>query len=126
MATVLVVDDDPVIRRLLIQVLQRADHAVMTAEHGGEGLQRLEEALVDLVVVDLSMPEMDGMEMLRRVRSTNKFQNLPVIMLTASGQERDAETAKEVGVNEFLTKPFSSRELRDAVSRLLARPSHPA
>jgi CheY-like chemotaxis protein len=123
MATVLVVDDDPVIQRVLAHILKKADHTVLIARNGFEALERLATAGVDLAIVDLAMPEMDGLTLVKRLRADERRKTLPIIMLTASGQDEDGVTARTVGVNAFLTKPTSSRELTDVVSRLLARNS---
>ncbi len=119
MATILVVDDNSVNLRMMGYTLQKGGHTVITAVNGVQALERLAENPPDLVLTDLTMPEMDGLTLLKHIRSDQRFGHLPVIMLTASGQDEDRQTARAEGANEFLTKPTSSRELLDTVNRLL-------
>jgi len=116
MATILVVDDSPVSLRLLGYTLQRCGYTVVTASHDGEALERLADMPVDLVIADLSMPEVYGLALLR---ATERYRALPLVMLTASGQDQDRLMAQAAGANDFLTKPASSRELIDTVGRLI-------
>jgi two-component system, chemotaxis family, chemotaxis protein CheY len=116
---ILVVDDDPVTRRVLSSVLERANYDVMASTDGHEALTELAAARIDLVITDREMPAMDGMELLRAVRQSPRHGGVPVIMLTgitleSAGHEADAE-----GASAFLTKPVSSRELLETVERLL-------
>jgi two-component system chemotaxis response regulator CheY len=119
MTTILIVDDSPVSQRLLGYTLIRGGYTVITAGHGREALQRLTEAPVDLVIADLAMPEIDGISLLRQIRADRHLHALPLMMLTASGQDEDRLIAEAAGVNDFLTKPASSSELLDAVQRLV-------
>ena len=119
MSTILVVDDYPVIQRILSLTLQINNHDVLTAGNGLEALEILNESAVDLVITDVSMPEMDGLALLSHLRATERFTDLPVIVLTAIGQGEVREVAKEKGASGFLTKPTSSQELIEAVSKHL-------
>ena len=119
MATILVVDDNTTIVRMLTYTLQKKGYAVVSAFHGIEALERLAETPCDLVIADLTMPEMDGLTLLRHLRADPRYRDLPVIMLTASGQDEDRVVARSAGVDDFLTKPTSSRELLERVSELL-------
>ena len=119
MSTILVVDDSPVIQRLLSLTLQRAGYHVLAVSNGQEALERLGDTAIDLAIVDLAMPEMDGLTLLQTIRSDAIHPQLPVIMLTASGQDQNRLTAREAGANAFLTKPASSRVLIETVGRLL-------
>lgn len=120
MATILVVDDSPVIRRLISYTLARSGYAVVTANDGYEAVDALAAQSVDLVIADLAMPRMDGMELLRHIRADQRMDSVQIVMLTASGQDHDRVEAQAAGVNGFLTKPASSRDLLDTVGRLLA------
>jgi CheY-like chemotaxis protein len=120
MATILVVDDSPVSRRLLSHALRQTGHAIVAATDGNEALTRLAEAPIDLVIADLAMPEMDGLTLLHHIRAADALHNVRVMMLTASGQEQDRLAAEAAGANGFLTKPASSRDLIAAVDRLLS------
>lgn len=123
MATILVADDDPVSQRMLGFILNRLGHTVVSAMNGQETLDALDVAPADLLILDLAMPVMDGVTTLRRVRADERFAALPVIMLTASGLERDARTARAAGASEFLTKPFRSQELVEKLEQLLGETS---
>jgi CheY-like chemotaxis protein len=119
-AVILVADDDPVSQRMLGYMLGRLGHTVLRAMNGQEALDQLDAATADLVILDLAMPVMDGVTALRKLRAVERFGSLPVVMLTASGLERDARTARAEGANEFLTKPFRSQELVETLEQLLA------
>jgi CheY-like chemotaxis protein len=119
MAKILVVDDDAINLRMMSYTLQKNGHTIFTAMHGRKALECLGETPIDLVITDLTMPEMDGMTLLKQMRADERYRDLPVIMLTASGQDEDRHTARSEGADEFLTKPTSSRELAGTVSRLL-------
>lgn len=119
MATILLVEDNPVIQRMYSYMLRKKGFTVVLAENGRLALQRMDETDFDLVIADLAMPEMDGLELIEHMRTNERYQNLPVMMLTASGQDDDRRKAEAAGVNDFLTKPSSSHEFISAVRRLL-------
>ena len=119
MSTILVVDDSPVVQRLISLTLQRSDHDVFAVSSGYEALDLLDAIHIDLAIIDLAMPEMDGLTLLRALRANVRHPYFPVVMLTASGQDHDRLIARDAGANDFLTKPASSRVLTDIVSRLL-------
>lgn len=119
MAMVLVVDDSAVTRRLLSHVLADQGHTVITATNGRHALERLSETAFDIVVADLSMPEMDGIALLKHMQADEHYRSLPVIMLTASGIDQDRAIARVEGASGFLTKPFSSWELVETVNQAL-------
>jgi CheY-like chemotaxis protein/phosphoribosyl 1,2-cyclic phosphodiesterase len=108
---VLVVDDDEDLRILAGKALVRAGHRVLEAEGGLEGLALIASHRPDLVVLDLSMPDIDGFEVLRRLRSTEAGRSLPVIVLTAHGDEESARGSFELGAVDFLAKPFTPPQL---------------
>ena len=122
MATILVVDDYSTSQRLLGFILRQNDHTVVTAIHGLGALEQLAARSIDLVITDLSMPEMDGMTLLQELRANPQFQTLPVIILTGSAYTQDNTRAKAAGATSFLTKPVESEELIAMVARLLAQP----
>ena len=119
MVTILVVDDHSVVQRVLSAQLRKGGFEVVTASSGQEALDRLEEQAIDLAITDIAMPEMDGLTLLKHLRSDQRYQALPIVMLTGSGQDEYGLAAKAEGANEFLTKPTSSRELIETVNRLL-------
>ena len=118
-AKILIVEDYPVTQRVLSLTLKNSGHDVQIANHGVEALEQLDVAPVDLALVDIAMPEMDGLELLRHLRSDKRYNALPVIMLTASGQDEDRQTALNIGADGFLTKPTSSRELLETIQRFI-------
>jgi CheY-like chemotaxis protein len=126
MANILVVDDNPVIQLMLSLMLKRNDQSVLTAASGQEALELIERTNVDLVILDVNMPDMDGLTLLKQLRDDERYQDLPIIMLTASGREQVRLVAKQKGANGFLTKPTSSRELLDMVARFTTNVTPPA
>lgn len=122
MARVLVVDDDPTVREVVVSYLRAADHEVVEAEDGETALARQAEMPHDLVVLDLMLPGIDGIEVCRRLRRDG---DVPVIMLTALGEETDRVMGLEVGADDYVTKPFSPRELALRVDSVLRRASAP-
>ncbi len=119
MARILIVDDYPVTLRVLSTQLRKNGYDAVTAGSAREALECLAESPADLAILDIAMPEVDGLMLLRQLRADARYHSMPVIMLTASGQDQDRITAREAGANEFLSKPASSWELLDTVQRLL-------
>jgi CheY-like chemotaxis protein len=108
---VLVIDDDEDLRLLVRRALLRGGHLVLEAADGEEGLLILERERPDLLLLDLIMPGIDGFEVLRRVRAHEEFRGLPVVVLTAQGDEESVRTGFRLGTTDFLTKPFSPPQL---------------
>jgi DNA-binding response OmpR family regulator len=115
---VLVVDDDPDIRGLLAELLRRAGHEVVEAENGRVGLRVFHASSPDLVVLDVSMPELDGWQTLERIRDLS---DVPVIMLTARGAELERVRGLQAGADDYMVKPFGRQELVARVQALLRR-----
>lgn len=118
MACVLVVDDDPTVREVVVSYLRASGHDVMEAADGRGALAAVAGRPADLVVLDLMLPDLDGLEVCRRLRET---QDVPVIMLTALGGEADRVVGLERGADDYVTKPFSPRELALRVDSVLRR-----
>jgi two-component system, OmpR family, response regulator len=124
---ILLVDDERSIQTLLSYPLRKDGYHVTSARDGREALQRFDEARFDLVVLDLMLPQMDGVEVCRELRARSQ---VPIIMLTAKGGEMDKVAGLEVGADDYITKPFSMREFRSRVkaalrrSRMVAEPAN--
>ncbi len=118
---ILTIDDEPHILELLEYNLTKAGYKVLRAETGEKGLEVLRSAQVDLVLLDCMLPGMDGMEVLREIRADLQLSLLPVMMLTAKGDEIDKVLGLELGADDYLSKPFSLRELEARVKALLRR-----
>ena len=118
MAEVLVVDDDVTVREVVVSYLRAAGHGVREAGDGQQALDVLDQEAADLVVLDLMMPVLDGLETCRRLRATS---DVPIIMLTALGSEQDRVIGLETGADDYVTKPFSPRELVLRVESILRR-----
>ncbi|GAB1487568.1 hypothetical protein MASR2M8_00070 [Opitutaceae bacterium] len=117
--TILVTDDEPHMRRLVQFNLAKLGHRIETASDGRAALARAAAGPIDLLIIDVVMGDFDGFATLRELRKLPGYTNLPVIMLTARGQSDTRELAEELGVNVFLTKPFSPIELTKWVRSLL-------
>jgi len=115
---ILVVDDEPKIARLVRDYLERAGFAVSTARDGREALMRARQERPDLIVLDLGLPGLDGLEVTRRLRQES---GVPIIMLTARDDETDKVVGLELGADDYVTKPFSPRELAARVRAVLRR-----
>jgi two-component system NtrC family response regulator len=115
--TILLIDDDESLRRVMEFHLQEDGYRVLTETDGRSGLQRFQAEAVDLVVTDIRMPEMDGMELLTRLKAMQP--DLPVIVLTAHGTIDSAVEAMKLGASDYLTKPFSREQLKTAASKAL-------
>ncbi len=118
MATILVADDDSHIRDVVQYALERDGHKVVTAGDGAAALARVQAGGIDLCVLDILMPELDGLEVCRRLRASG---HLPVIFLSSRGEEMDRVVGLELGGDDYLSKPFSPRELASRVKALLRR-----
>jgi len=115
---ILLVDDEQSIQTLLSYPLRKDGYHVTSAVDGREALQRFEEGRFDLVILDLMLPKLDGVEVCRELRSRSQ---VPIIMLTAKGSETDKVAGLEVGADDYITKPFSMREFRSRVKAALRR-----
>jgi len=119
-ATILLVDDEDAVQKLLTYPLEHEGFRVLQARDGEEALRRFESEHVDLVVLDLMIPKLDGLEVCRRLRTHSA---VPIIMLTARDDELDKVVGLELGADDYITKPFSIREFRSRVRALLRRAS---
>jgi DNA-binding response OmpR family regulator len=121
-STILLVDDEEAVQKLLAYPLEREGFRVVQARDGEEALARFASEHVDLVVLDIMLPRLDGLEVCRRLRSQS---SVPIIMLTARDDELDKVLGLELGADDYITKPFSIREFRSRVRALLRRAAAP-
>ena len=122
---ILIVEDEPEIRELLAFTLNREGYDVLEAETAEAALVKMDSRMPDLAVVDWMLPGMDGVELARRIRRDEVGSDLPIIMLTARGDEPDKLKSFASGVDDYITKPFSPRELLARVKALLRRSGAP-
>ncbi|MDQ6721230.1 MAG: response regulator, partial [Candidatus Dormibacteraeota bacterium] len=125
-ASILVVDDEPMIRKVVGRGLTAAGCTVVYAADGEEALARLSEALPDLVISDVTMPRMDGFELVKRIRAQAATRAVPVILLTGRGDTEDLVAGMGLGADDYLVKPFALRELLARVRAKIERPPVPA
>jgi DNA-binding response OmpR family regulator len=121
-ATILLVDDEESVQKLLTYPLERDGYRVVQARDGDEALAKFDAENVDLVVLDVMLPRVDGLEVCKRLRARSA---VPIVMLTARGDELDKVLGLELGADDYITKPFSIREFRSRVKALLRRASAP-
>jgi CheY-like chemotaxis protein len=117
---VLVADDNADILGLVTAVLERSGYEVVTVSDGAQALASVEERKPDLAVLDITMPDIDGLEVLRRLRADTRTSGLPVILLSAQAQEADVDRGFATGASAYLKKPFSPRQLTERVADLLS------
>ncbi len=123
---ILVVEDDEDIRELISYNLEREGYTVHAVESGEAALAQLSKRPVDLVVLDLMLPEMDGLQVCRRIRADAASQHVPVMIVTAKSEETEVVVGLELGADDYLCKPFRTRELVARVKALLRRTAAPA
>src|SRR3954466_3626115 len=121
-STILLVDDEDAVQKLLAYPLERDGFRVVQARDGEEALERFRAEDVDLVVLDVMLPKLDGLEVCKRLRAVS---NVPIIMLTARDDELDKVLGLELGADDYITKPFSIREFMSRVRALLRRARAP-
>ncbi|MEJ2748202.1 MAG: response regulator [Anaerolineae bacterium] len=119
-SAILIVDDEPVTQLMIEMMLQRNNYKVIMAYNGEDALNHLADETIDLVIADINMPKMGGISLLREIRADERFQSLPVIMLTALGQRDIQQKALSSGATGFLTKPISSNQLTSVIAKYLS------
>lgn len=120
-ANILVVEDEPAIQELIAANLSRAGHTVLRAADAEAAARIVREALPDLILLDWMLPGMSGIDFARRLRADARTRDIPIIMLTARGDERDKVAGLETGADDYITKPFSPRELVARIKAVLRR-----
>ncbi len=119
MARILLIEDEPNIQRLICYALQTKGHDVSVVQDGSDGLQVARAKTPGLILLDMVMPEMSGMEVLMALKGDSSLKSIPVLIVTASAQKEEAERAIELGAAAYLIKPFHIQDLHEAVMELL-------
>lgn len=120
-ARILVVEDEPAIQELLSLTLSEAGYQTLLASDAIEAYQHTQDVLPDLILLDWMLPGMSGIEFARKIRGQSRTQNIPIIMLTARAQEQDKLAGLETGADDYMVKPFSTRELNARIKAVLRR-----
>ena len=120
---ILIIEDDPSVLRAISYMLGKEGYDVLTALNGLAGLRKAKEENPDLLILDVMLPGIDGFEVCHRLRAESQTAQLPILMLSAKGQEADMSTGLEVGANEYLTKPVERSVLLSKIEALLAAES---
>ena len=118
---VLIAEDEPAILDSLEFILRRAGYTVASVTDGSAALSEIRRLLPKLVVLDVMLPRLSGFEVLKQIRADAALGALPVLMLTAKGQQQDKRIAEELGADAFVTKPYANADVVEAVHRLMAR-----
>ncbi len=121
MATILIVEDEPDIQELIAYNLEKAGHEAVRAGDAEKALEIVREALPHLIVIDWMLPGMSGIELARLLKANKRTEGVPLIMVTARGSEQDKLAGLEIGADDYMTKPFSPRELNARVKAVLRR-----
>lgn len=117
--TILIVDDAQTIRHLTRFALSKGGYNIIEAEDGVQGLKMLEKSSVDLIISDLNMPNMNGLEMCRNIKANERWKNIPIFMLTTESSQEVALQGKEIGIMAWIVKPFVPDKLLAAVQRVV-------
>lgn len=118
---ILAVEDDEAVREMLVMILEQADFSVRAAADVRQGQVMIEERLPSLILLDWMLPQVSGVEWARRLKKTSLYSEIPIILLTARGEEEDKIRGLEVGTDDYVTKPFSPRELIARIKAVLRR-----
>ena len=116
---ILVADDSPTIRKFVTFSLAAKGFKIVSATDGMEALEKLPSINVDLIITDLNMPNVDGFELIRTVRENNIYDDIPIIVLSSLGSEKDIERGLSLGANSYLVKPFDPKKINYEVSKYL-------
>lgn len=116
---ILIVDDCDTTRKLLSYIMRGRGYKIISASNGIEALEKLATNPVDLIVTDLNMPQMDGLELSKNLRSSEAYRNIPIIMVTTEAGEGDKKMGAEAGVTKYLVKPISPQKLLYEIEKIL-------
>jgi two-component system chemotaxis response regulator CheY len=118
---ILVVDDDKTTRKLLSLYLKAKGYEIVTAENGLDALEKLGVENINLVVSDMNMPYMDGIELTKNIRADENLKNLPVIMVSTEADDEEKKKAHDAGVDDYLVKPANAEQISDSVKKILKK-----
>ena len=118
---VLVVDDDKTTRKMLSLILKTKGYEVVTAENGIEALQKLGLEEINLILIDMNMPYMDGIEFTKQVRANQQFCEIPIIMITTEADEEEKRKAYDAGVDDYLVKPTNVQEITESMKKIMKK-----
>lgn len=118
---ILVADDSSTVRKFVSFSLRLQDYIVITAEDGMDALEKISQTPVDLAIVDLNMPNMDGFELIETIRQSEDYKDLPIIILSSERGEGTKKRGAELGANTYLEKPFDAKVVQEQVAKLLKR-----
>jgi len=116
---IMVVDDEPYIARVIKFKLEQEGYTVISANDGQSGLQKIKEEKPDMVLLDVMMPGLSGYEVCQKIKEDAELAGIPVVILTAKGQERDREQGLTMGASDYITKPFSPNRLLELVKNMI-------
>ncbi len=117
--TILIVDDSAAIRQLVSFAIEYAGHTVIAASGGKDALTKLDNARIDLVISDVNMPEMDGIEFIKRLRATAKHRFTPIVMLTTEAQQAKKQEGRAAGASGWIVKPFKPEQLLNVINKFV-------
>ncbi len=117
--TIMVVDDSPSVRQMMSFTLENAGYAVVEAEDGEDALKKLVGSTVNMIVTDLNMPNINGFELIRSIRSKSDHKYIPIVVLTTEYHESKKKKSKEAGATGWITKPFKPDQLLDVIKRVI-------
>ncbi|GAB6183163.1 response regulator [Thermodesulfovibrio hydrogeniphilus] len=118
---ILVVDDDKTTRKMLQLILKSKGYDVVTAENGMDGLQKLGLEQINLILTDMNMPYMDGIEFTKQVKNSPEYSNIPIVMLTTEADEEEKKRAYEAGVDDYLVKPATAEQIVESMKRIMKK-----
>jgi two-component system chemotaxis response regulator CheY len=118
---ILVVDDDKTTRKLLSLYLKAKGYEVVTAENGLDAMEKLGTENINLVVTDMNMPYMDGIELTKHLRADDSWKDLPILMVTTEADDDERKKAYETGVDDYLVKPANAEQISDSIKKILKK-----
>jgi two-component system chemotaxis response regulator CheY len=118
---ILVVDDDKTTRKLLSLYLKAKGYEVVTAENGLDAMEKLGTENINLVVTDMNMPYMDGIELTKNLRADDSWKDLPILMVTTEADDDERKKAYETGVDDYLVKPANAEQISDSIKKILKK-----